>query len=168
MPAAVYAGSFDPLTLGHLDVIERAARMFDKLFVAVGVNSKKTPAFSVKERIAMIRVGTEFIPGKIKVSSFEGLLVQFCEINDINIIIRGLRAVGDFESELAIAQINARAGDDIGQSVDTVFLPTEPELSFISSSSVKELASHEAPLTALERYVPTNVAKLLMARYNYG
>jgi pantetheine-phosphate adenylyltransferase len=132
--SAVCPGSFDPITNGHLDVVERAASRFDRLVVAVLVNPSKRGMFPIDERMDLIRRTTAHL-GNVEVDSFEGLLVDFCHAHDIDLICKGLRAVSDFEYELQMAQMNQRIGE-----VETVFMSTSPEWSYLSSSLVKEVA----------------------------
>jgi pantetheine-phosphate adenylyltransferase len=131
---AVCPGSFDPITNGHLDVIERAAARFDRLVVATIVNPSKQGMFALDERLDLIRRTTAHLDN-VEVDAFEGLLVDFCRARGIGLIVKGLRAVSDFEYELQMAQMNQRIGD-----VETVFLTTSPEWSYLSSSLVKEVA----------------------------
>lgn len=159
---AVYAGSFDPPTLGHQDLARRALRLCDRLIVAVGRNAAKKNMFTVDERLDMLR--HLFRPyERIEVAHFDGLLVNFCRDRKADIIVRGLRAVTDFEYELGIAHVNAdQAGEDHGiPRIDTVFIPTGPRFSFVSSSFVRELASHDANL---EHYVDPYVELKLRMR----
>jgi pantetheine-phosphate adenylyltransferase len=148
---AVCPGSFDPVTFGHLDVIERAASRFDRLLVACTRNLGKSPLFDVDERIALLREVTGHLDN-VTVASFEGLLVDFCTAEGVGVIVKGLRAVSDFEYELQMAQMNQRLGD-----VETFFLTTSPVYSFLSSSLVKEVArfggdvSDFVPPVVLER-----------------
>lgn len=135
MSKAIYPGSFDPVTLGHLDIIKRSAEMFDELIVGVLNNTSKTPLFSLEERVNMLRSVVSDMPN-VRVAGFEGLLVDFAHQNDVKVIVRGLRAVTDFEYELQIAQSNRKVAPDI----DTVFLVTNIEYSYLSSSIVKEYA----------------------------
>ena len=137
MTNAIYPGSFDPVTLGHVDIIRRSTEIVDELIVAVLTNSAKNPLFSVEERVNMIKEITADIP-KVKVESFSGLLVDFAKENDANIIVRGLRAVTDFEYELQISQMNRT----IYPKVDTMFLTTSLEYAYLSSTIVKEVASY--------------------------
>ena len=137
MKSAVYAGSFDPVTLGHLDIIRRSSEIFDEVIVGVLVNSAKSPLFSVEERVNMLKEATEDI-AHVRVVSFSGLLVDFAREMGTNVIVRGLRAVTDFEYELQIAQSNRIVAPD----VDTVFLTTNIEFSYLSSSIVKEYAAY--------------------------
>ncbi len=132
---AIYPGSFDPPTLGHLDVVERASRLFDQLIVAVGVNSSKRPLLSTEERIKALRQSTASIPN-VSVESFSGLLVEYAQQQGAKSIVRGLRATADFEYEFQMAMVNRRLNDQ----VDTVFLMTKWEHSYLSSSIVREVA----------------------------
>jgi len=147
MNRALYPGSFDPMTLGHLDIIKRASLMFDELIVAVLNNSEKTALFSVDERVKILTEATKDMKN-VKVDSFSGLTVDYCLQNNLHIMIRGLRAVTDFEYELQIAQTNRKISDN---KVDTVFLTTDLQYSYLSSSTVKEIAryggdvSHSVP-----------------------
>ncbi|MBB6374960.1 pantetheine-phosphate adenylyltransferase [Pseudonocardia eucalypti] len=136
MRRAVCPGSFDPVTNGHMDIIGRAAGLFDELFVAVLVNPNKHGLFSVDERIEMLTDVTSQYPN-VKVSSFHGLLVDFCRDHDVLAIVKGLRAVTDFDYELQMAQMNRRLS-----GVDTLFMSTNPEYSFVASSLVKEVAKY--------------------------
>lgn len=133
----IYAGTFDPVTLGHLDVIQRASKMFDKLIIAIGVNSSKKPLFDLQERTLLLTQTCKAI-SNVEIVSFEGLLVNFCAERKVSMIVRGLRVAADFEYELGIAHAN-RTQDN---SIDTMFLPTKPEFSFVASSTVKEIAKH--------------------------
>ena len=134
---ALYAGSFDPVTNGHLNIIERAAKMYDSLTVAIAVNPHKTGFFTFEERVEIVREVTGHIPN-VKVDTFSGLLADYVNENGFIAYVRGLRATTDFENELQMAQMNARlfTGD-----TETVFLMADPEYSFISSSIIKEVAS---------------------------
>ncbi len=140
----VYPGSFDPITAGHLDIITRAAAMFDNVTVAVLVNKKKKPAFTTEQRMDFIRRGTAHLPG-VKVDSFSGLLVDYMREKGANLVIRGLRAISDFEYEFQMAAMNAKLAKDI----ETIFLMTDIGNSFLSSSMVKELAYHGGDITGL-------------------
>jgi pantetheine-phosphate adenylyltransferase len=136
---AVYAGTFDPITSGHTNIIERAVNIFDHLIIAIGNNAPKSVLFGIPERIDMIqRVCEPFSAKEIEVTSFDGLLIEFCRKRKAKVIVRGLRAAMDFEYELTIALANKTQAPEI----ETVFLPTKPEYSFVSSSVVKEIASH--------------------------
>lgn len=132
---AIYPGSFDPPTLGHLDVIERATRLFDRLVVAVGRNSAKAPLFSVEERMEALRQSVAHLPG-VEVDSFSGLLIEYADQMGAKSLVRGLRATADFEYEFQMAMINRRLKEDI----ETVFLMTSWEHSYLSSSMVREVA----------------------------
>jgi len=137
MSKAIYPGSFDPVTLGHVDIIRRAAKMFDSLTVSVLNNSEKTPLFSVDERVKMLRKVCEDIPN-VKIDSFSGLTADYAKKCGTDVIIRGLRAITDFEYELQMAQTNRK----ILPTVDTVFLTTSLEYAYLSSSIVREVASY--------------------------
>ena len=157
---AVYAGSFDPVTLGHVDLMNRAARLFDRVIVAVGVHPTRKPLFSVEELIAMLKDAAVNIPN-IEVMSFGGLLIDFCKQHDAHILIRGLRHSMDFEYELQIAQANA----DMAPDVETIFLPTASKYGFITASLVREIASHGGDVG---RYVPPNVVSALAGKFRDG
>ena len=144
MIKCVYPGSFDPITAGHLDIIERAAGMFDEVTVAVLINKNKKPAFSTEQRMDFIRRSTAHLPG-IKVDSFQGLLVDYMKNQNANIIIRGLRAISDFEYEFQIAAMNAK----LDENIETIFLMTDTEHSFLSSSMVKELVYYGGDIHGL-------------------
>jgi len=139
----VCPGSFDPVTNGHLDIIERSSRLFDEVVVAVLVNENKKGLFSIEERLELIGEATSHLPN-VSTASFKGLLVDFCTQNGIGAIVKGLRAVTDFDYELQMAQMNGSLTD-----VDTVFIPTSPEYSFLASSLVKEVAKHGGDVSAL-------------------
>ena len=145
MRIAVYPGSFDPVTNGHLDIIRRASRIYDRLIVGVLNNpSKKTPMFSVEERISMIREVTADIPN-VEVDSFTGLLVDFAKAKGAEVIVKGLRTVADFEYEFQMALLNKA----LNPEYETVFLMTDTKYSYISSSMVKELAGFRGDFTGL-------------------
>ena len=160
MKRAVYPGSFDPMTYGHLDIIKRASEMFDELVVSVLNNKGKTPLFSVEERVKILKEATKDIPN-VKIDSFSGLLVDYAAAQNIHVSVRGLRAVTDFEYELQIAQTNHKLSN--GQ-LDTIFLTTSLEYSYLSSSSVKEIASFHGDISQL---VPEYVAKLVYTKYGH-
>lgn len=143
MTKVVCPGSFDPVTNGHLDIIERSSRLFDEVVVAVLVNENKRGLFSIDERLELIGEATAHLPN-VSTASFAGLLVDFCTQNGIDAIVKGLRAVTDFDYELQMAQMNGSLTD-----VDTVFIPTSPEYSFLASSLVKEVAKHGGDVSAL-------------------
>ncbi|MBQ7792663.1 MAG: pantetheine-phosphate adenylyltransferase, partial [Clostridia bacterium] len=137
MKTAVYPGSFDPLTNGHLDIITRSSKLFDKVIVTVLKNSAKKPLFSIEERVDFIRRTTEHLPN-VEVESFDGLLVDFAKEKNCNVLIKGLRVVSDFEYEFQMALANKNQMPE----VETMFLPTAQEYMFLSSSIVKELARY--------------------------
>lgn len=153
MSKAIYPGSFDPVTLGHLDIINRSSVMFDKLVIGVLNNSSKSPLFSLDERVNMLKEATKNLPN-VEIISFDGLLVDFAYKLDINVIVRGLRAVTDFEYELQMAQSNRKIAKDI----DTIFLATNIEYSYLSSSIVKEYAKYGVDISD---FVPSNVVPLI-------
>lgn len=158
MKKAIYPGSFDPVTLGHLDIIERSAKLVDHLIVGVLNNKAKTPLFSVDERVNMLKEVTKHIPN-VEVLSFSGLLVEFAKEHEVNAIIRGLRAVTDFEYELAMSQTNKVAAPDI----DTIFLNTSLEYAYLSSSIVKEMAMYNGDIS---KFVPEYVIDKVKEKYN--
>lgn len=145
MKSAIYPGSFDPMTLGHLDIIKRASKMFDHLTVSVLDNKAKNALFSVEERVSILKEATKDL-SNVSVDSFNGLLVDYAKQNDIHVSVRGLRAVTDFEYELQIAQTNRKLSDG---SLDTVFLTTSLEYAYLSSSSVKEIAAFNGDISQL-------------------
>jgi pantetheine-phosphate adenylyltransferase len=155
MKRAVCPGSFDPPTNGHLDVVGRAAALFDEVVVAVLVNKSKKSMFTVDERMAMLKEVTADYPN-VRVGSFYGLLVDYCKENGIRAIVKGLRAVSDFDYELQMAQMNQRLS-----GVDTLFIPTSPEYSFVSSSLVKEVATYGGDVAHL---LPETVHRRLLER----
>ena len=155
---ALYPGSFDPLTLGHLDLIERASTLFDQLVVAVLQNPSKTPAFSLETRLAQIRAATDHL-ANVEVGSFDGLTVQYARQCRAQVILRGLRALSDFEFELQIAHTNK----SLDPSIETVFLATATQHSFLSSSVVKEVARFGGDVRHM---VPTGVASDLVRLLN--
>jgi pantetheine-phosphate adenylyltransferase len=154
---AVYPGSFDPITNGHVDLIQRALKIFDRIIVAVATNAFKKPLFSVEERMEMIRVSLVDHP-RVSIDSFEGLLVEYCKRRDAKVILRGLRAVTDFEYEFQLAMINRRLEPDI----ETVFLMTGLRWVFLSSSILKEAAIHGGNI---EGMVPEIVAQKLRQKF---
>jgi pantetheine-phosphate adenylyltransferase len=156
MTKVVCPGSFDPVTNGHLDIVKRAARLFDEVVVAVLVNEKKQGLFSIDERLALLDRATSHLPN-VTTGSFQGLLVDFCTDNGISAIVKGLRAVTDFDYELQMAQMNSSL-----TTVDTLFIPTTPEYSFLASSLVKEVAKHGGDVSGL---VPDFVLTELKAKY---
>lgn len=158
MKKAIYPGSFDPLTLGHVDIIERSARIVDELVVGVLNNSAKNSLFSLEERVSMIKEMTEHLPN-ITVASFDGLLVDYMKEIDATIIVRGLRAVTDFEYELQIAQTNHVENPD----VETIFLTTSLQYSYLSSTIVKEFASYGGDIS---KFVPRQFIDRIYQKYN--
>ena len=155
---AIYPGSFDPPTLGHLDVIERATRLFDRLVVAVGRNSAKAPLFSVEERMEALKQSVAHLPN-VEVDSFSGLLIEYAAQMGAKSLVRGLRATADFEYEFQMAMINRRLEGDI----ETVFLMTSWEHSYLSSSMVREVALLGG---RYEEFVPPPVANLIASALN--
>lgn len=158
MKRAVYPGSFDPMTYGHLDIIKRAADMFDVLIVSVLNNKKKTPLFSVEERVKILKEATKDIPN-VQVDSFSGLLIDYAKEKNLHVAVRGLRAITDFEYELQIAQTNRKLSHE---ELDTMFLVTSLENAYLSSSSVKEIASFGGDISEC---VPPFVADLIYEKY---
>jgi pantetheine-phosphate adenylyltransferase len=152
---AVCPGSFDPITLGHLDVVERAAALYDEVTVAVLVNKKKSSLFTVEERIELIREAVKAWDNVV-VDSFHGLVVDYCRDRDIPVIVKGLRAVSDFDYELQMAQMNHGLA-----RVETMFMPTNPLYSFLSSSLVKEVATYGGDVSGL---IPPSVHSALLER----
>ncbi|MCY1042014.1 pantetheine-phosphate adenylyltransferase [Corallococcus sp. bb12-1] len=148
MPVAIYPGSFDPLTNGHLSLIQRSLKMFDRLIVAIAVNPKKTPLFSQEERIELIRDAVK--DSRVEVDAFHGLLVDYVHQRQVGVVIRGLRAVSDFEYEFQLANMNRKLAPDI----DTVFMMTGEDYFYISSQLVREVASFGGNVEGL---VPPNV-----------
>ncbi|MDQ1684031.1 MAG: pantetheine-phosphate adenylyltransferase [Frankiaceae bacterium] len=143
MRRAVCPGSFDPVTNGHLDVIERMSRVFDEVVVAVLVNKNKQGLFTTEERMDLLRESVAEWPN-VSVDSFHGLLVDFCTANGIQVIVKGLRAVSDFDYELQMGQMNHALAE-----VETLFMPTNPLYSFLSSSLVKEVATYGGDVSRL-------------------
>ena len=158
MKAAIYPGSFDPVTYGHIDVIKRAAEMFDELIVSVLDNKAKTPLFSVDERVKRLQDVTKEI-SNVKVESFSGLLVDYAGRKNVHVSVRGLRAVTDFEYELQIAQTNRLLSKG---KLDTIFLTTSLEYAYLSSSSVKEIASFGGDISLC---VPPLVADMIHEKF---
>ncbi len=158
MKRAVYPGSFDPVTYGHLDVIKRASEMFDVLVVSVLNNKMKSPLFSVEERVKILKEATKDIPN-VEVDSFTGLLINYAAQKQIHVAVRGLRAITDFEYELQIAQTNRKLSQG---ALDTVFLTTSLEYAYLSSSSVKEIASFGGDISEC---VPDFVAALMKEKF---
>src|SRR6476659_6486435 len=161
MKIAVYPGTFDPITFGHLDIIRRGAHLVDKLVIGVTTNPSKEPMFSVSERLAMVRREIADIPGNIEVVEFDSLLMKFAESQGAAMILRGLRAVADFEYEYQMAGMNQQLNDDI----ETVFLMADASLQPIASKLVKEIAIFGG---AIDRFVPAAVAEDVRRSLNGG
>ncbi|MFB8792169.1 MAG: pantetheine-phosphate adenylyltransferase [Potamolinea sp.] len=147
---AIYPGSFDPITLGHLDIIERGCKLFEKVIVAVLRNPNKSPLFSVEERVAQIRLCTQHLPN-VEVDNFVGLTVEYARLKNAYVLLRGLRVLSDFEKELQMAHTN----ETLWNEIETVFLATSNEYSFLSSSVVKEVARFGG---SIDHLVPQQVA----------
>lgn len=157
MSKAIYPGSFDPVTYGHIDIIKRAAAIFDELTVSVLNNKVKTPLFSVDERVKMLQEVCKDLPN-VKVDSFSGLLADYAVESGTDVIIRGLRAITDFEYELQMAQTNRK----IEEKVDTVFLTTSLEYAYLSSTIVKEVASYGRDIS---QFVPACVEEKIKEKF---
>ncbi|MEC7986577.1 MAG: pantetheine-phosphate adenylyltransferase [Myxococcota bacterium] len=155
---AVYAGSFDPITSGHLDIAIRGSKLVDRLIIAIGVNPKKRYTFTLEERIEIVQAATRSYPN-IEVRSFNGLLVHCCEEVSAGIILRGLRAVTDFEFEFQIGLANM----DLAPNIETIFLLAEPQNIFISSSLVKEIAFNHGKFN---QYLPDKAYNMLLKKVN--
>lgn len=160
MKVGIYPGSFDPITLGHLDIITRSSKVVDKLIIGVLNNSAKKALFTPDERVDMIKRVTEEIPN-VEVESFSGLLVDYAKMKNVNVIVRGLRAITDFEYELQIAQANHKANPEI----DTIFFTTNVEYSYVSSSIAKEFASYGSDVSQI---VPPLVIEKLNEKFNHS
>ncbi len=156
MRRAVCPGSFDPVTNGHIDIVSRASMLFDEVIVAVGVNKSKNRLFTADERLDMLAEACRPFPN-VKVDGFTGLLTTFCQERDVHAIVKGLRAVTDFDYELQMAQMNS----SLAPVVETVFVPTSPEWSFLASSLVKEVAAFGGDVS---RLLPPFVLEALTAR----
>lgn len=157
MRRAIYPGSFDPATFGHMDIIERSAKLADELIVAVLNNSAKYPLFSVEERVSMLVEMTNKFPNVI-ITSFDGLLIDYAKRIEANIIVRGLRAITDFEYELQVAQTNRI----INPTIDTLFLITSLDYSYLSSTIVKEVASYGGDIS---HFVPEQLIDRIYEKY---
>ncbi|MDO4296204.1 MAG: pantetheine-phosphate adenylyltransferase [bacterium] len=157
MTIAVYPGSFDPVTLGHLDIIERASKVVDHLIIGVLNNNSKTPLFSVEERVKMLKDVTAHFPN-VEVQSFGGLLIEFAHRCNATVIIRGLRAITDFEYELQLAHSNRMLAPD----VDTMFFTTNLRYAYVSSSMVKEVATFGGDFT---KFVPEQITASMLEKY---
>ncbi|WP_242222111.1 pantetheine-phosphate adenylyltransferase [Bacillus cereus group sp. BfR-BA-01380] len=154
---AISSGSFDPITLGHLDIIKRGAKVFNEVYVVVLNNSSKKPLFTVEERLELIREATKDIPN-VKVDSHSGLLVEYARMRNANAILRGLRAVSDFEYEMQITSMNRK----LEENVETFFIMTNNQYSFLSSSIVKEVARYGGNVSGL---VPPIVERALKEKF---
>ena len=158
MNSAVYPGTFDPATNGHIDVIERALKIFDKLYVVVADNPQKAPTFSGKERVDMLKDALKKYNGRIEVEYFEGLLLNYVKKKKSNVIVRGLRAISDFEFEFSRALLSR----ELEKEIETIFLMTKDDYAFISSSIVKEIAMFSGSVKA---FVPEIVDKKLKEKF---
>ncbi|HMB99064.1 MAG TPA: pantetheine-phosphate adenylyltransferase [Balneolaceae bacterium] len=158
---ALYPGSFDPFTFGHLDILNRATHLFNKIIVTVAVNNRKDAAFTGDERVSLIKECIEKEPwsDKVEVEQFSGLLVDYARKKEAKIMIRGVRQISDFEYEFRMALTNRR----LAPEVDTVFLMPDEQLTFISATIVKEVAYWQGDLSS---FVPSNVAKALLRKYH--
>lgn len=157
MRVGIYPGSFDPVTLGHIDIIKRASKLVDSLIIGVLKNSSKAPLFTAKERMDFLRIATGDLDN-IQIEEYQGLLVDYAREKQANVIFRGLRAVTDFEYELQLAQTN----HILNPNVDTVFLTTSVEYAYLSSSTVKEIASYGG---SIERFVPAPIVQSIFDKY---
>ena len=160
MATAVYPGSFDPITLGHLDIIKRTAAVFDKVIIGVLINKAKKPLFSIEERVELIKEVTKGIPN-VEIVSFNGLLIDFSDKMKADVIVRGIRAVSDFEYELMMAQTNKQLNPDI----ETMFFATSAEYSFVSSSMIRELAAFNGDIT---QFVPEEVSRRVYEKFGHN
>ena len=156
MKIAIYPGSFDPITKGHLDVLETSAGIFDKVIIAVAKNSEKNGFLSIEERVNLIKASVKHLPN-VEVDSFDGLTIEYAKKRGAQILIRGLRAVSDFEYEMQLSQTNSVLANEI----QTVFLITKPENSFISSSTVREILLNKGDIS---KFVPAPVYEFLTSR----
>ncbi len=158
MSTAIYPGSFDPVTNGHIDIIKRAADIFDVVIVGVLNNKVKSPLFSVEERVNILKEVTKDI-SNVVITCYEGLLVDYCKQNNVKVVVRGIRGISDLDFELQLSQTNKKLAADI----ETVFLPTSTEYSYISSTAVREVASFGGDIS---QFVSPMVAKLTYDKYN--
>jgi pantetheine-phosphate adenylyltransferase len=156
MKIAIYPGSFDPITNGHLDILERAMKLFDKVIITIARNSAKNPLFSEKERLAMIKEAVKDLEG-VEVDSFEGLLVEYARKKKATAVVRGLRAISDFEYELQMALMNRR----LNEQLVTVFLMPNEKYTYLNSSIVREIARHQGDV---KDFVPQHVYRKLMVK----
>lgn len=158
MKVAIYPGSFDPVTFGHLDIIKRGSEIFDKLIVSVLINKEKNPLFSVEERVKILQEACKALPN-VQIDYFSGLLINYAKEKNVTVILRGLRAITDFEFELQIAQTNRQLSN---RTLDTMFLTTSLEYAYLSSTSVKEIASFSGDIS---QCVPAFVANKIYEKY---
>jgi pantetheine-phosphate adenylyltransferase len=156
MKIAIYPGSFDPITNGHLDILERAMKLFDKVIITIARNSVKNPLFSEKERLAMIKEAVKDLEG-VEVDSFDGLLVEYARKKKATAVVRGLRAISDFEYELQMALMNRR----LNEQLVTVFLMPNEKYTYLNSSIVREIARHQGDV---KDFVPQHVYRKLMEK----
>lgn len=159
MSTVIYPGSFDPVTNGHLDIIKRASGIFDKVIVSVLNNTSKTPLFSVDERVKMLKEVTKDLPN-VEIDSFSGLLIDYAALKNVNIAIRGLRAMTDFDYELHLAQTNSLISKG---ALETVFIPTDLQYSYLCSSTVREIAAFGGDIS---QCVPPFVAEMLRDKFH--
>jgi len=157
MSKGIYAGTFDPITLGHLDIIKRSLSVCSHLVVAIGINPDKKTAFTEEQRIEMIKA---VLPQNTEVSSFQGLLVEYAKEIGANFLIRGIRSVSDFEYEIGLANINKVLATEI----ETIFLPTSPDLAVVSSSAAKEIARYGGDIS---KFVPRYVEKCIKSKLGF-
>lgn len=160
MKAAIYAGSFDPITNGHLDIIERSAKVFDKIYVLAMINNEKKYTFTIEERVELIKKATKHCP-KVEVDSYQGLLVDYCKMKNVYTLVRGLRALTDFDYEFQMATINRKIDDN----VESVLFVASNKYSYVSSSVVKELASYGSNVSDI---VPKAVDEALKKKLRGG
>lgn len=158
MKRAVTPGTFDPITFGHLDVITRAAQLMDEVIVAVGTNAGKNPLFTQEERTALAREATAHLPN-VRVEPFDGLLVDFVREQNAQVLVKGLRAITDFEYEFQMAALNY----ELASEIETVFIMSPPQYMYLSSSIVRELASLNSPV---DKFVPAHVAAALTEKFS--
>lgn len=157
---AIYPGSFDPVTFGHLDLIQRALSLFDELLVVIAVNPDKSTLFSIEERMEMMKRAVRGLK-RVKIESFKGLTVDFAKIHKANILIRGLRAISDFDYEFQMALTNRK----LARKIDTVFLMPSESYFYVSSRLIKEIASHQGDISS---YVPTFVKDKVLSKLSHG
>ncbi len=158
MNVCIYPGTFDPITNGHIDVLERACRMFERVIVAIAASQEKRPCFSVEERLKLVEEITVANP-KVSVTTFSGLLIDFVKQQEANVIIRGLRAVSDFEFEFQMALMNRQLGPEI----ETILVMTKEGYNYTSSSLVKQVAQYGGDVS---KFVPDNIVKALKAKFS--